>query len=61
MREISKYGRICCQQNHNKWAELVPHVDMWLNNAVASTALDAPVEFMFAPRKPNISEKLMSR
>lgn len=33
----------------------------WLNNAVASTALDAPVEFMFASRKPNLFEKLMSQ
>jgi len=44
MREISKYGRIYCQQNHNKWAELVPHVEMWLNNTFASTALDTPVD-----------------
>jgi hypothetical protein len=34
MRGISKYGRIYCQQNRNKWEELVPRVEMWLNNAV---------------------------
>jgi hypothetical protein len=28
MREISKRGRIYCQQKHNEWAELVPHVEI---------------------------------
>jgi hypothetical protein len=61
MKEIPKYGRIYRQQNHNKWTGLVPHVEMWLNNAFASTALDAPVGFMFDSRKLNLSEKLMSQ
>lgn len=34
---------------------------MWLNNEVASTVVDAPVEFMIASKKPNLSEKLMSQ
>ena len=39
----------------------MPHVEIWLNKAVVSTALDAPVEFLFASTKPNLSEILMSQ
>jgi len=39
----------------------VSRVEMWLNNEVASTVVDAPVEFMIASKKPNLSEKLMSQ
>jgi len=60
MREMSKYGRITVSRTIIN-GRFVPHVEMWLNNAVASTTQDAPVEFMFASRKANLFEKLMSQ
>jgi transposase InsO family protein len=30
MKEIPKFCRIYCYQNHKKWAELTPHVKAWL-------------------------------
>ncbi|GFG35255.1 hypothetical protein Cfor_00312, partial [Coptotermes formosanus] len=30
MKEISKFCRIYCYQNHKKWAELTPHIKAWL-------------------------------
>ena len=51
------------ERNFKIWSYLrpaephVPHVEMWLNNTFATTALDTPVEFMFASRKLDLSEK----
>jgi hypothetical protein len=58
MREMSKYGRITVSRTIIN-GQFVPHVEMWLNNAVASTALDAPIEFILASRKASLFEKLM--
>jgi hypothetical protein len=61
MREISKFCRFYCYQNHKKWAELVPRIEYWLNYTVASTTLYAPVELMFGSKKPNVFERLMPK
>jgi hypothetical protein len=36
MRDVSKFCRIYCHSNHRKWAELIPHIENWLNNTVVS-------------------------
>jgi hypothetical protein len=46
MREISKFCRIYCHANHKKWAELVPHIEYWLNNTVASSTQYTPGEIL---------------
>jgi transposase InsO family protein len=28
MREIAKFCKICCHENHRKWAELVPYIEV---------------------------------
>jgi hypothetical protein len=47
MREIAKYCGIYCHQNHKKWRELTPHIEVWLNSTIASTTTYEP---MFGPR-----------
>ena len=36
MRELSKFCRIYCNENHKKWAELLPYIERWINNTVTS-------------------------
>jgi hypothetical protein len=50
MRELSKFFRIYCHDNHKKWAELLPHIEGWLNKTVA--------RLMFGDRKPSIFDML---
>jgi len=50
MRELSKFFRIYCHENHKKWAELLPHIDGWLNKTVASSTGYAPLELMFGEK-----------
>jgi transposase InsO family protein len=52
MKEISKFFRIYCNENHRKWAELIPHIESWVNNTVANATGFAPAELMFGARDP---------
>jgi len=56
MKEISKFFRIYCSENHKKWAELIPHIESWLNNTVASATGFTPAELMFGGKGPNVFE-----
>ena len=38
---------IYCYSNRRKWAELIPHTEIWLNNTVASATLYTLVELFF--------------
>ena len=59
MREISKFCRIYCHSNHRKWAELIPHIENWLNNTVASATLYTPVELLFGAERNNLFRKCL--
>ena len=59
MKEISKFFRIYCSDNHRKWAELIPHIESWLNNTVASATGITPAELMFGGKGPNIFEDFL--
>jgi hypothetical protein len=37
MRELSKFCGIYCNENHRKWAELLPHIENWMSNCVYSS------------------------
>jgi hypothetical protein len=54
MKEITKFFRIYCNENHKKWAELILHIETWLNNTVASATGFTPTELMFGGNGPNI-------
>jgi hypothetical protein len=59
MKEISKFFRVYCSENHRKWAELIPHIESWLNNTVANATDFAPAEMMFGSKGPNIFEDFL--
>jgi len=59
MKEISKFFRIYCSENHKKWAELAPYIESWLNNMVAGATRFTPAELMFGGKSPNIFEGLL--
>jgi hypothetical protein len=59
MKELAKFFRIYCSENHKKWAELIPHIEAWLNNTVASATGFTPTELMFGGEGPNIFEELL--
>ena len=54
-----KVFRIYCSQNHKKWAELTPYIELWLNNTVAGATVFTPSELMFGGKSPNIFESLL--
>jgi hypothetical protein len=60
MREISKFCRIYCHSNNRKWAELIPHIENGLNNAVASATLYTPVELLFGAEGKNLFQKCLA-
>jgi hypothetical protein len=59
MTEISKFCRIYCHSNHRKWAELIPHIDNWLNNTIASATLYTLVELLFGAERNNLFQKCL--
>jgi hypothetical protein len=60
MRELSKFFRIYCHENHKKkWAELIPHIEGWLNKTVASSTGYSPSELMFGDRTPSIFDNML--
>jgi len=61
MREISKFCKIYCSQNHRKWAELLPKIEEWLNTTVADSTGFTPVELLFEARKPDLFEKILKK
>jgi hypothetical protein len=61
MRELSKFCRIYCHDNHKKWAELLPHIDEWINNTVASGTGYTPTELMYGVKSPNVFDKVMPK
>jgi len=61
MREISKFCRIYCHSNHRKWAELIPYIENWLNNIVASATLYTPVELLFGTEGNNLFKRMSTK
>jgi len=59
MKELSKFCRIYCHQNHKRWADLLPQIEQWLNKTVASSTGYAPVELIFNAKRPDIFAKFL--
>jgi hypothetical protein len=58
MGASSKFCRVYCSENHRKWGELLPYIERWLNNSVASLAGFGPVGLMYNEDRPNLFENL---
>jgi hypothetical protein len=61
MRELSKFCRIYCNENHRKWAELLPHIENWMNNSVCSSTGYTARELMYSTERPNIFKKMLPK
>jgi hypothetical protein len=59
VREISKFSRIYCSDNHRKWAELIHHTESRLNNTVVSATGFTPAELMFGGKGSNVFAKFL--
>jgi hypothetical protein len=61
MRELSKFCRIYCNENHRKWAELLPHIGNWMNKSVCSSTGYTPSELMYGTERPNVFRKMVPK
>jgi hypothetical protein len=61
MKEIGKFFKIYCFQNHRKWPELLPDVEKWLNHTMADSTGFCPVELMFNESQPDLFKKILKK
>jgi len=61
MRELSKFCRIYCNENHRKWAELLPHIENWMNKSVCSSTGYTPSELMYGTERPNVFSRMVPK
>ena len=61
MRELSKFCRIYCNQNHRKWVELLPHIQNWMNKSVCSSTGYTSNELMYGTKRPNVFRKMVPK
>ena len=58
MRELGKFCKIYCHDNHRKWVELLPHIERWINHTVATSRGFTPSELMFGTKRQNVVKQL---
>ena len=61
MRELSKFCTMQCNENHRKWAELLPHIENWMNKSVCSSTGYSPTELMYGTERPNVFRKMVPK
>jgi len=61
MRKLSKFCGIYCNENHRKWAELLPHIENWMNKSVCSSTGYTPSELMYGTERPNVFRKMVPK
>jgi len=59
MREVGKFCRTYCNENHKKWAELLPYIESWINHTVTSSRGYTPSELMYGSERCNVISKLV--
>jgi hypothetical protein len=61
MPKLSKSCRIYCHDNHKKCAELLPHIEEWINNKVASGTGYTITVLMYGVKRSNVLNKVMPK
>jgi len=61
MREIFKFCKIYCSQNHRKWAKLLPKIEEWLTTRVAGSIGFTLVKLRFEAKKPDLFEEILMK
>lgn len=59
MRELGKFCRIYCHDSHKKWVELLPYIEKWVNQTVASSRGYTPHELMYGDKRHNLLTTLV--
>jgi hypothetical protein len=59
MREIGKACRIYCEKNHQKWPELIPYIERWLNQTTSDATGFTPHEIMHEGEPPRLFGELL--
>jgi len=60
MKELSKFYRIYCHENHKYCADLLPQIEQWLDKPVGSSTGYAPVELIFNAQRLNNLRKVFA-
>jgi hypothetical protein len=61
MRGIGKYCNIYCHTTQNKWLELIPKIESWLNTNISGSTGYTLVELMFNDNRPNLFSKILNK
>jgi transposase InsO family protein len=61
LKEVGKFCRIYCQQNHRKWPELLNQMEDWINGTVSSSTGYTATELMFGKPKPDLFEGILKK
>lgn len=61
MKEIGKFCRIYCHQNHKKWPELLVKIEEVLNGSVSDSTGYSPVELMYDEPRPDLFKKFITK
>jgi hypothetical protein len=61
MRELSKFCRMYYNENHRKWAELLLHIQNWMDDSVRSSTGYTPSELMYGTERPNFFKKTLPK
>jgi hypothetical protein len=61
LRELSRFCRIYCNENHRKWAELLLHIENWKNKSACSSTGYTPSEFMYGTERSNVFRNMLPK
>jgi hypothetical protein len=61
MKEIGKFCRIYCHENHKRWPELTSKTENWLNGSVSDSTGYSPVELLHDKPMPDLYRKFLTK
>jgi hypothetical protein len=61
MRQLGKFFKIYCSENHRKWPELLPHTERWVNQSVSESTGYAAIELMEGTPKPDLLRNVLTK
>jgi len=61
MREIGKFCRIYCKEEHKSWPELISHIEGWFKGTLSDSTGYSPVELIFDNPEPDVFEEFLKK
>jgi transposase InsO family protein len=59
--EVGKFCRIYCNRNHKTWAELIPHIEKWMNESISESTGYTPIELLTDKPRPDLFAKVITK